>query len=50
MAKIGQRLGEIRISAISQNKKRLEVSLQKDLHPRESFQRLSKELGSKSSQ
>ena len=49
-AEIGRRLGGISASAISQNKKRLEASFQKDSHLRESLQRLSKELGSKSSQ
>jgi hypothetical protein len=49
-AEVGRRLGGISVSAISQNKKRLEASLRKDLHLRESFQRLSKELGSKYSQ
>ncbi len=49
-AEIGRRLGGISVSAISQNKKRLEASLRKDPHLRESFQRLSKGLGSKSSQ
>jgi putative transposase len=49
-AEIGRRLGGISVSAISQNKKRLEASLRKDPHLRKSLQRLSKELGSKSSQ
>jgi REP element-mobilizing transposase RayT len=50
LAEIGRRLGGISVSAISQNKKRLEESLRKDPHLRESFQRLSKALGSKHSQ
>ena len=49
-AEIGWRLGGISVSAISQNKKRLEESLRKDSHLRESLQRLSKALGSKPSQ
>ena len=49
-AEIGRRLGGVSVSAISQNKKRLEASLQKDPHLRGSFQRVSEELGSKSSQ
>ena len=49
-AEIGRRLGGISVSAISQNKKRLEASLRKDPHLRESLQRLSKGLGSKLSQ
>jgi len=49
-AEIGRRLGGISVSAISQNKKRLEASLRKDSHLRESLQRLSKALGSKPSQ
>jgi len=49
-AEMGRRLGGISVSAISQNKKRLEESLRKDSHLRESFQKLSKGLGSKSSQ
>jgi hypothetical protein len=49
-AEMGRRLGEISVSAISQNKKRLEESLRKDPHLRGSFHRLSKGLGSKSSQ
>ena len=50
LAQIGRRLGGISGSAISQNKKRLEGSLQRDSHLRGSFQRVSEELGSKSSQ
>ena len=44
-AEIGRRLGGISVSAISQNKKRLEASRRKDPHLRESLQRLSKGLG-----
>ncbi|MBU0999750.1 transposase [Patescibacteria group bacterium] len=43
-AEIGRRLGGISVSAISQNKKRLEASLRKDSRLRESLQRLSKGL------
>jgi len=50
LAEIGRRLGGISASAISQNKKRLEESLRKDSHLRESLQRLSKALESKPSQ
>ena len=50
LAEIGRRLGGVSGSAISQNKRRLEASLQKDPHLRESFQGLSDGLGSKSSQ
>jgi hypothetical protein len=39
LAEIGGGLGGISVSAISQNKKRLEASLGKDAHLRESFQR-----------
>jgi len=49
-AEMGRRLGGISVSAISQNKKRLEESLGKDSHLHERFQRLSRGLGSKSSQ
>ena len=49
-AEMGRRLGGVSVSAISQNKKRLEASLQKDPHLRESFQGLSEGLGSKPSQ
>ena len=49
-AEIGRRLGGISVSAISQNKKRLEASFRKDRRLRESLQRLSKGLGSKLSQ
>jgi chromosomal replication initiation ATPase DnaA len=49
-AEIGRRLGGISVSAISQNKKRLEASLRKDPHLRESLERLSKGLGLKLSQ
>jgi len=49
-AEIGRRLGGISVSAISQNRKRLEASLRKDPRLRESFQRLSKVLRPKSSQ
>ncbi len=49
-AEIGRRLGGISVSAISQNKKRLEASLRQDDHLRGSLERLSKGLGSKSSQ
>lgn len=49
-AEIGRKLGGISVSAISQNKKRLEASLRKDTHLRESLQRLSQGLGSKLSQ
>jgi len=49
-AEIGRRLGGISVSAISQNKKRLEALLRKNSRLRESLQRLSKGLGSKISQ
>ena len=50
LAEIGRRLGGISVSAISQNKKRLEASLRKDPHLRERFQGLSKGLEPQSSQ
>jgi hypothetical protein len=49
-AEIGRRLGGISVSALSQNKKRLEASLRKHPHLRETLQGLSKVLGSKPSQ
>ena len=50
LAEMGRRLGGVSVSAISQNKKRLEAALQKDPHLRKRFQGLSEGLGSKSSQ
>ena len=49
-SEIGRRLGGISVSAISQNKKRLEASLRQDAHLKESLDGLSRGLGSKSSQ
>ncbi len=44
LAEIGRRLGGISVSAISQNRKRLEASVRKDSHMRERLQRLSQGL------
>jgi REP element-mobilizing transposase RayT len=50
LAEVGRRLGGISVSAISQNKKRLEASLARDPHLVEILRKLSKELRSKFSQ
>ena len=50
LAEIGRKLGGISVSAISQNRKRLEASLREDPHLGAIFQGLAKELASKSSQ
>lgn len=50
LAEIGRKLGGVGVSAISQNRKRLEASLREDPHLRAILQRLTKGLASKSSQ
>jgi hypothetical protein len=47
---MGRRLGQIRVSAFTLNKKRLEASLGKDPYLRQRIQRLSKVLESKASE
>jgi hypothetical protein len=50
LAEIGRKLGGVSGSALSQNRKRLEVLLGKDSSLRKAFERLSKGMISKSSQ
>jgi putative transposase len=50
LTEIGRRLGGISVSAINQNRKRLEASLRNDPHLQASLQRLAKGLEPKSSQ
>jgi chromosomal replication initiation ATPase DnaA len=49
LGEIGRRLGRISVSAIDQNRKRLEASLREDPNLRAIFQGLAKDLASKSS-